>query len=263
MNKEQLQYALSLEHSGQLQRAAQEYCALAESSTDPSTQTSLLLSAKVCYEQLGDLAEAKKLLQRASALVPYGSEMAFFVEGETAELAASEGRHADALRQFDSLASQYRQYTEAEENRDYWERLQLRRAFVLTDLRRPKEALALLHKFLAMGREVRTVRYYLGVCHFQMGEDDYAEQEFKRVIEEAALDALQFRSEYYLGLLAGRRGDARIALNHLKTCADNVRTCDLPVSDVYEAVAAVYDLLKDSRQAERYRELAQSVRVKG
>lgn len=214
--------ACELRDEGKLTEACHEFIQLAESEADPLDKAGALLYAANTLEMSGQVEAATSKLSEARALIegyPHPKSAAdervaaleLFLDYEAATLLWLRGENLEAvLKTFEAAIKKHR--LEAASNKhnltpkdlhssDFYEAIQIRRAFILADLNRWKEAMPILEGIQSPREYKEGVAFYLGHCYVCAGEYSKAKPYLLDALNLGLPPSLEFRAHDELGIV--------------------------------------------------------------
>jgi tetratricopeptide (TPR) repeat protein len=206
--------ASQLRDEGKFREAIEKFLSIAEITEDPIDKAGVVLNVATTFKALGDYDEARRQLrvardlflaagrspeaaQKDKRVLQLGVSLAF----EEADICSFEGKIEEALAKFDRALDEVRNYRlEEPELRELYQMIQMRRAFILADLGRCKEALPILEEAESFDGPKGETLFYLGHCY--LADRDYrnAAQRLTRSLEIGLARRLDYRAHCELGI---------------------------------------------------------------
>jgi tetratricopeptide (TPR) repeat protein len=222
MDEQHFLHACQLRDEGKLTEAYNEFSHLAENTADPLDKAGALLYAANTLEMSGQIEAATTKVKEVRALMEeYSPPMSLrdekfaalelFLDYEDANLLWLRGENPDAaLNQFDAALKKHRLDAALKKDglapkdlhsRDFYESIQIRRAFILADLGRWKEALPILEAIKSPQEYREGVAFYLGHCYLAAHDYISAEQKLTEALRLGGLPrSLEYRAHCELGM---------------------------------------------------------------
>jgi tetratricopeptide (TPR) repeat protein len=211
MDEQRFVNACRLRDEGKLIEACNEFVQIAESAPDPLDKAGVLLHAADTLETSGQYEAATAKLSAVRALMEdYGPPkpgvderlvaLELFLDFEDANLFWLRGVNPKgALKRFEAALRKYTLPLKEPGSRDFYEGLQIRRAFVLADLGRWKEALPILEGIRSPQEYKEGVAFYLGHCYVEAGDYHRAEEKLTEALSLGLPSHLEYRAHCELG----------------------------------------------------------------
>jgi len=213
MDDQRLLHACELVDDGKYAEAYNEFIQLAENTSDPLERVWPLLYAANTLQSLGQEEAATAQLSAVRTLVETHrlSNIAtneMFVAAESfldfvdANLLWLRGRTLEAaLSRFDAAVKKHGIALKDSRARGLYEAIQIRRAFILADLGRWKEALPVLEEIKSPQEYREGVAFYLGHCYLAAHDYTGAEQKLTEALKLGGLPrSLEYRAHCELGM---------------------------------------------------------------
>ena len=237
MDESRFLNACKLRDKEKYNEAFQEFLQLAETEAEPLDKAIPLLHAINTLEISGQLEAATDKLSEVRALMhdhphPEGDEKfeacELFLDYEVANLLWLRGGNAEsALTKFDAAIEKHKleePYNESSLTykgaffRDFYESIQMRRAFILANLGRWKEALPILRAIDSPREYKESVAFYLGHCYANAGEYIKAKPYLVEALNLGLPPHLEYRAHFELGIVyMAQGGFARAKIEFEKT----------------------------------------------
>lgn len=221
MDEQVFDKACRLRDEGKLKEATDEFLELAEKAEDPLDKAGMLLHLTNTLEMSGQIEAAVTKLSVARTLIEgYSSSqtlrdekfgaLELLLDYEDANLSWLRGGNLEAsLGRFESLIKKHGLRAPADkhstEPKDvylsgFYESSQIRRAFILADLGRWKEALPILEAIPSPKEYREGVAFYLGHCYSAAHDYVEAEQKLTEALRLGGLpNSLEYRAHCELG----------------------------------------------------------------
>jgi tetratricopeptide (TPR) repeat protein len=209
MDDEGLLHACRLRDEGKLTEAYDEFTQLAQTSADPLDKAGALLYAANTLEISGQQEAATAQLSAARALMEAypksqrGEKFAAlerFLDFQDANLFWLSGENPEAaLNRFEAALKKHEPQLKDPRARDFYEATQTRRAFILADLGRWKEALPILEGIRSPQEYQEGIAFYLGHCYVEAGDYHRAEEKLTEALKLGLPSHLEYRAHCELG----------------------------------------------------------------
>lgn len=220
MDEQRFLHACQMRDDGKLSEAHNEFSRLAESTADPLDKAGALLHAVNALETSGQIEAATVEFRAARCWIeeyrptksPGDEKFAaveLFLDYEDANLAWLRGENAQAtLSRFEavikkhSLESACKKDSRAPKDlysSDFYESIQIRRAFILANLGRWKDALPILEAIRSPHEYRESIAYYLGHCYSSAHDLDRAEEKLTEALKLGLPEHLEYRAHCELG----------------------------------------------------------------
>lgn len=222
MDEQRFLNACRLREDRNFAQAYNEFIWLAESSVDPLDKAGALLHAANTLEMSGKTEAAATELSAARALIEQyrparsqGDEkfaaVELFLDYEDANLAWLRGENLQAtISRFEAVTKKHSLESASNKDsrkpknlysRNFYESIQIRRAFILADLGRWEVALPILEEIKSPQEYEEGVAYYLGHCYLAAHDYIRAEQKLTEALRLGNLPtSLQYRAHCELGM---------------------------------------------------------------
>jgi tetratricopeptide (TPR) repeat protein len=266
MNRAGFENAVALRDSGRIVDAIREFHRMAEESDNANEKAAILINEHECYCTLGRLKDASNVLVQIRGLHLSNNVVCLIVDYGEACMAIQTGELEQGFAKLNSVLHQHKEHLREAHFRYLYEGIQLRRAFVLTSLRKYNEAFPILKEvcfFETLKAEDRQqVHLSLGICNSDLGRDDAAKAEFLRAIDFGLKNEIEAQARYRAAIIYftdGAFGQAKIQLELiLQSHQDKIP--DLPRRYVYEQLSRTCHYLGENENASRYAKLARDSR---
>jgi tetratricopeptide (TPR) repeat protein len=176
MDQGRFQKAMALRDSGREEEAIHELRAMAQEALEPNEKAMFTYGEAVCLLRLGRFEEARKCNRQAVAISPR-DEIRSRVDFNEVFLCWEERKFQECLRMLNNMLRDYSDLLCTPDFRDLYEQIQRKRATLLTEFNRPREARPLLEEALSFeldAEDKATILYYLGVALYNLGDKDEA-----------------------------------------------------------------------------------------
>jgi len=221
MDEQRFLRACRLRDDGKLTEAYNEFSHLAETTADPLDKAGALMYAANTLETSGQVEAATTKLIAARALIEErrssespGDEkfaaLELFLDYEDANLFWLRGENPEAaLNRFEAALKKHRLDTalkkgspapKALHSRDFYQAIQIRRAFILADLGRCKEALPILEGIKSPHEYREGIAFYLGHCYSCAHDLERAEEKLNEALRLGLPKHLEYRAHSELGV---------------------------------------------------------------
>jgi tetratricopeptide (TPR) repeat protein len=211
MNEQRFLNACRLRDEGRLTEAYSEFIQIAENAADPLDKAGALLYAANTLEMSGQCEAATTKLNGARALMEAypkaGRDERFaalelFLDFEDANLFWLRAENLEAvLRKFEAWLRKNAQPSNDPRARDFHTGIQTRRAFVLADLGRWKEALPILEGITSPREYKEGIAFYLGHCYASAHEYKKAKPYLVEALRLGLPPHLEYRAHNELGIV--------------------------------------------------------------
>jgi tetratricopeptide (TPR) repeat protein len=210
MDQERLLKACDLVDKGKYSEAHTEFIQLAEDTPDPIEKAWPLIYAANALHALGQqeaatiqLNTARSLLEKHRPPIPTKDEKfataQCFLDFVDANLLWLRGGNMEAaLDRFDAALRKHK--TVLEDSGSFQEAFLIRRAFILANLGRWKEALPVLEGIKSLEEYREGVAYYLGHCYLAGNDYERAQEKLTEALKLGGLPIwLEYRAHFELG----------------------------------------------------------------
>jgi tetratricopeptide (TPR) repeat protein len=209
MDEQRFEIACRLRDEGKLIEAYKEFTQIAESSADPLDKAGALLHAIKTMEISGQCEAATTKLRAVRALIegyPTAERderfaaLERFLDFEDANLFWLRGENPEAaLDRFGAALKKHRLPLKDPRSNDFYEATQTRRAFILADLGRWKEALPILEGIRSPQDYKEGIAFYLGHCYVEAGDYHRAEEKLTEALKLGLPSHLEYCAHCELG----------------------------------------------------------------
>jgi len=274
MDEQKFQSACQLRDQGKLTEAYDEFIQLAESAADPLDKAGATIYAANTLEISGQIEAATKKLREARSLIegyPHPksgadeklSALELFLDYEGANLLWLRGGDLEAaLDKFEAAIKKHRLEARFSKHnlapielhaRDFYEAIQIRRAFILADLGRWKEALPILEGIESPREYKEGIAFYLGHCYLAAQDYGKAEQKLTKALKLGGLPAsLEYRAHCELGMLYYNIGEYSKAKKELQIGAEKADPIYIKESKIWKRLELACRALGLKAEAEHY-----------
>jgi tetratricopeptide (TPR) repeat protein len=269
MDEKRLLHACELVDAGKLAEAYDEFVQLAENTPDPIEKAWPLIYAANTLQTLGrqeaataQLSAARTLIEEQRTSRSASDEMfaaaESFLDFEDANLSWLRGDNlAVALNRFDTALTKHRSALQDPRARGLYEAIQIRRAFILADLDRWKEALPILEEIKSPQEYREGVAFYLGHCYLAAHDYIGAEQKLTEALSLGGLPhSLEYRAHCELGMACFQLQNYAQAKSELEKCAAIADKSYLKDGIIWKYLEATCRALRLKDEAEHYASLA-------
>jgi len=268
--------ACQLQDDGKFKEAIDEFLTIAEDTEDPVDKAGVdkagvYLNAATTLKVLGEYEQGRSLLGVARSLLASSHTLQLEsdrdvevlvlemrLDFDEADFLSHEGKIEEALAKFDLLLKKYGQTMQEAEFRATYEMTQARRAFILADLGRCKEALPILEEAESFkGRKAET-RFYLGHCY--LANDNYSKA-MGRLLEALRIglyQRLEYRAHCELGIVYFTLKDYEQAKLEFEKCAETADEEYMQQAQIWKWLENTSRVLGLKEEADRYSKLTMS-----
>lgn len=261
--------ATKLRDEGKLREAISEFLGVAESVEDPVDKAGVILNVATTFNALGEYDRARQQLLAArrlvSSLEDWSAEtprdgrivqLKVSLDFEDAEICSFEGQLDMALAKFDQLLKTYARTLEEPELHESYEMIQTRRAFLLADLGRWKEALPILKEAESFQERKPEIYFYLGHCYLSGSEHSKAAEKLIGALRLGLPVRLEFRAHCELGMAYSNLRDYQLAKVEFEKCLASADQKYLDQAHIWKRLESVCRTLGLTGEADRYAGLA-------
>ncbi|HKN76238.1 MAG TPA: hypothetical protein VJW94_13760 [Candidatus Acidoferrum sp.] len=265
MDDQRFLHACELVDEGKYAEAYNEFIQLAENTSDPLERARPLLYAANTLQTLGQEEAATAQLNAARTLVETHRPSNLttnekfvaadsFLDFVDANLLWRRGGSLDAaLSRFEAALEKHGLALKGPGARGLYEAIQIRRAFILADLGRWKEALPVLEEIKSPQEYQEGVAFYLGHCY--LGAHDYASAE-QKLTEALRLGGLprsfEYRAHCELGMTYYNLRDFTKAKEEFEMGAQMADASYIKQSQIWRWLEQTCRALGLNAEAERY-----------
>jgi len=261
-----------------LAEARSKFVQIAESENDPLDKAGALLHAVNTLEMSGqteaansELCAARSLIEEYRPAKSRGDEkfaaIELFLDYEDANLAWLRSENLEAtLSRFEAVIKKHSLESTSKRDsripkdlysRDFYESIQIRRAFILADLGRWKEALPILEEIQSPKEYREGVAFYLGHCHLAAHDYIRAEQKLTEALRLGDLPkSLEYRAHCELGMAYYELRDYQQAKRELENCAKTADKSYLGDGVIWRWLELTCRALGLKAEAEQYARMA-------
>jgi len=246
MDEQRFLNACQLVDGGKLTEAYNEFTQLAESTVDPLEKAGILLYVANTLQSLRQGEAATAQLSAARALIeeyrPSKSledekfaATELFLDFEEANLLWVRGENPQAaLNRFEAVLTKHRLTPNDPRFRNFFEMIQTRRAFILADLGRWKEALPILEGIKSPQEFIGGIAFYLGHCYLAAGEYDRATEKLTQALQLGLSSSLEYRAHCELGMTYYNLKDYAKAKQELEKSAEHADAAYISQSQIWK-----------------------------
>jgi tetratricopeptide (TPR) repeat protein len=211
MDEQNLLRACELVDERKYTEAYNEFIRLAENTPDPIEKAWPLIYAANTLQTLGreeaataQLSVARTLIEKQRPLSSVTDEKfaaaELFLDFEDANLLWLRGGNREAaLCRFDAALIKHKSTLRYPGSRELYNAIQVRRAFILVDLGRWKEALPILEAIRSPQEYEEGVAFYSGHCYGEAGDYHRAEEKLTEALKLGLPSHLEYRAHCELG----------------------------------------------------------------
>jgi tetratricopeptide (TPR) repeat protein len=212
MDEKRLLKACELVDKGKYSEAHNEFIQLAEHTPDPLEKAWPLIYAANTLQTLGQqeaatiqLSAARTLIEKHRPSMSVRDEkfeaVEFFLDFEDANLLwLRRGNKQATLNRFDAALKKHKLVLKDPGSRSLHEAIQIRRAFILADLGRWKEALPILEEIESPQEYREGIAFYLGHCYLAGDEYERAKDKLTEALKLGLPISLEYRAYCELGM---------------------------------------------------------------
>ncbi len=249
---------------GKYAEAHKEFIQLAEDTPDPLEKAWPLIYAANALQTLGQeeaataqLSAARTLIEEHRPSSPTKDEKfaaaELFLDFEDANfLWRRGGNHEGALNCFDAALKKHRFTLKDPGSRGLYEAMQIRRAFILADLGRWKEALPILEGITSPQEYSEGVACYLGHCYVEAGDYHRAEEKLTEALKLGLPSHLEYRAHCELGVSYYHLEDYSRAREELKKGAEQADASYIKQSQIWKWLEITCCALGLKAEADHY-----------
>jgi tetratricopeptide (TPR) repeat protein len=261
--------ASKLRDEGKLREAISEFFGVAGDAEDPVDKAGVLLNIATTFNALGEYDQARQQMLAArrlvSSLEDWSAEtprdgrivqLKVSLDFEDAEICSFEGQLDMALGKFDQLLKTYGRMLQEPELRESYEMTQTRRAFLLADLGRWKEALPILKEAESFEERKPEIYFYLGHCYLSGGEHRKAAEKLIGALSLGLPASLEFRAHCELGMAYSNLRNYEQAKVEFEKCVASADQKYLDQARLWKRLESVCRALGLTTEADRYAGLA-------
>jgi len=248
-----------------MREALAEFHSMVEESIGPDEKSLLLIHEAKCYSMKGLVNDAERIIGQIQELVPKDLNVRLLVDYGIACVAAQAGRHDEAFARFQRILEQYSEILEAHDYCPTCEDVHFRRALALACLGRYGDAFPFLRDAASFctlsAADQQHVHLLLGYCYAERNEGPLAKEQFLRAIGFGMVNDFEVEARYRVAALYMADHGFAQAKYQLESI---IQTCPqglphVPRRDVYEQLSQACRYLGEKDNAQRYKEIAESV----
>jgi len=262
MDEQRFLNACQMRDEGKFIEAYNEFTRIAESVEDPLDKAGALLYAANTLEISGQCEAAMTKLGDARALMEDYPKSARderfaalerFLDFEDANLFWLRGEDPEAaLKRFEMALRKYTLPSKDPRAPDFYEGIQARRAFVLADLGRWKEALPILEEITSPQEYKEGIAFYLGHCYVQAGDYHRAEEKLTEALRLGLPTNLEYRAHSELGVTYYGLKDYSKAKREFEKAAEQANADYIKQSQIWKWLEMTCRALGLKAEAEHY-----------
>ena len=207
MDWERFQGAMALRDSGREEDAIRELRAMGLEALDPDEKAAHIDGEAVCLLRLGRLDEARKCNRRA-ADVSVSRGIRARIDFTEAVICWEERKFKESLGLLNKMLKEYSELLSTPDFRDLYEKVHQRRAILLAEFDRHREACPLLEEALSFqldAEDKALLLYYLGVALYKLGDKLGARTRFLEALQDRPDDYGSISSRFYYYYVKLRR----------------------------------------------------------
>ena len=257
MDWERFQGAMALRDSGREEDAIRELRAMGLEALDPDEKAAHIDGVAVCLLRLGRLDEARKCNRRA-ADVSVSRGIRARIDFTEAVICWEERKFKESLGLLNKMLKEYSELLSTPDFRDLYEKVHQRRAILLAEFDRHREACPLLEEALSFqldAEDKALLLYYLGVALYKLGDKLGARTRFLEALQDRPDDYGSISSRFYLGVIYSEEGAYGKALEEFERVEPHVSLTGIPKDRIYGWLARTYRLSGNPSEAERCEKL--------
>jgi tetratricopeptide (TPR) repeat protein len=268
MDEQRFTNACQLVEDGKLTEAYDEFLQIAETTPEILDKARVLLYAAHTLQALGEEEPATRKLDSARALIEEykcsgsvqdeklrASEL--FLEFEDANLLWIRGGNREtALNRFEAILKKHASALKDPGNPYLYRGIQTRRAFILADVGRWKEALPILEGIESPQEYKEGVAFYLGHCYSSAQDFDKAEQKLHEALSLGLPRQLEHKAHCELGVAYYNLGDFAKAREEFERGAQTADASYIKESQVWRWLELTCRALGLRAEAEQYARMA-------
>ncbi len=254
--------ATQLADSARLQEALSQYEALFPQLEEVDDKVTVLIQQIYCLNHLGRAEEARRRLRTATELLPSGSENRPHLDYAEADILAAEGKREDALRLLDRIIANRASLIKTQHSEELYREIQQRRAVLLIELGRDKDARPILEEVLTFGVGHVSVPFYAGVCYFGLAEYDLAKKHYEDALRKGLPPVWEWQARVHLGPIyyaEGALAKAKLQYERAEVLGSEIGAQPHDTRNVYLWLAKICRELGEADEAERYQQLASQI----
>lgn len=263
MDQQRLLKACELVDKGNYSEAHTEFMQLAEDTPDPTEKAWALGYAANALHALGQQEAAtlqqnaaRSLLEKHRSQSPTKDEKfaiaECFLDFVDANLFwRGGGNKQAALDRFDAALKKHK--IALEDSGSFQEAFLIRRAFILADLGRWKEALPILEAVRSPQEYKEGVAYYLGHCYLAGDDYERAQEKLTEALKLGGLPIrLEYRAHFELGTTYYHLKDYEKAKHELEKAAEQADAVYIRESNIWKWLEMTCRVLRRDAEADLY-----------
>jgi tetratricopeptide (TPR) repeat protein len=231
--------ACHLRDSGELAEAYREFIDVAEGASDPLDKAGALLYACNALEMAGRIEEAISTLTEAQALMEncrhesgvkekregfelfldYEAANLLWLRGKSLQAALDKFEAAIKKHHLGALVNKHNLTSKEAFTHSFYESIQIRRAFILADLGRWKEAMPILENIESPQEYKEGIAFYLGHCYLHAHDYNKAVNYLTQALKLGLPKSLEYRAYCESGMSFYRLGEYARAKMEFEKCA--------------------------------------------
>ena len=191
--------------------AYEEFLKIAETTEDRIDKAGALLYAGMTLKLLERYEDARcQFIAARTAAAEYLSpnlsvdervgHLELYLDFEDADLCWKQGDNEEALTRFSNFLKKYAERMREPEFRPIYESVQARRAFILADLNRWKEAMPILEAARSFTEYKEGIAFYLGHCYLAAHDYTRSEESLVEALRLGLPHTLDYRAHCELGI---------------------------------------------------------------
>ena len=271
MDEQRFLNACGMRDRGNLKQALAEFSNLSENTEDPIDKAGVVLNLATTLKALGEYDRAGRQLDRARALIGSVENSSFATQRdsrlaqvhaaldfEEADLCRHQGQNDEALSKFNAFLNRHRQTLSSPDFQGLYEVTQARRAFLLADLGRCREALPILEEAQSFEELKERIAFYLGHCYVCAHKYEKAKPLLAEALKLGLPRNLEYRAHYSLGIAYLALGGYAQAKAEFEKTAEIADTAYLQDGQVWRGLEISCRKLGLIDEAERYAQMAKA-----
>ena len=267
MDEQRFLSACRMREEGKLAEAYDEFSKLAQDTEDQIDRAGVLIYAAKTLKILGQYESATTQLKAVRELVPDHSflnsvvderlaHLEVYLDFEDADLYWQRGENTEALSRFEAALKKYTQRLHEPRFRGSYEAIQARRAFILADLDRWKEALPILEEIKSSEEFVEVIAFYLGHCYLAAHDYNAAEEKLTLALRLGLPSHLDYRAHCELGMTNYKLKDYAKAKQELEKGAEKADASYIKQSQIWKWLEVTCRSLGLKDEAQHYANLS-------
>ncbi len=223
---------VKLRDSGHVEEAILELAKLGEGAEDRLSEALVLIEIANGLRLLERNSDARRKIAEACQLLGPQHECYPRAAFLAAEVDMDEENWKGALKKLDEILEKYTPVLHTDDHKDLLEKVQQNRGIALTQLKRFREACAVLETLRSVEYERVATLCYLGICEFELGDPEGAKRDFQQMLSLDPNSIFQATAHQYLGVMFLRQGQlarAKFEFERCLACPDRgtLREADL------------------------------------